>query len=65
MSKIASMEIDLVFFHGQLRGLGKPAAGEIGLIVLEKGVTGQLAHLHFPPGAAVITAGLIPAARTP
>jgi hypothetical protein len=59
------MKIDFVFFHGQLRGLRNPAAGEVGLIVLKKGVTGQLPNLHFPPDAAVFTTGLMPATRDP
>jgi hypothetical protein len=59
------MKIEFVFFHRELRGLRHPAAGEVGLVILKKGITGQLPHVYFPPGAAVFTAGLIPATRDP
>jgi hypothetical protein len=56
------MEIEFILFHSQLSRLQNPATGEIGLIMLEKGVTRQLPGLHRLPGAAVFTAGLIPVA---
>jgi hypothetical protein len=59
------MEIEFIFFHGQLRDLGDAATGEFGLIVLEKSVTGQLPGCYDPPGTAVLTAGLIPASCAP
>ena len=55
------MEIDFILLHGQLRPLREAATGEIGLIILEEGVTGHLPELDRQPGAAVFTAGLIPA----
>jgi hypothetical protein len=35
------MEIEFIFFHRQLSDLVPAAAGEIGGMVLEEGITGQ------------------------
>jgi hypothetical protein len=59
------MKIQFILFHRQVRHLGNPAAGEGGLVILEKRVTGQLMHLHLPPGPAFLTAGLIFAIHEP
>jgi hypothetical protein len=59
------MKIQFILFHRQVRHLGEAAAGKGGLEILEKRITGQLMHLHFPPDAAFLAAGLIFAAREP
>jgi hypothetical protein len=58
-----SMEIQFIFFHGQLGGLPDPATGKLRLIVGKEGVAGQLPGLDFLPGAAVLALGFIFASR--
>jgi hypothetical protein len=58
-SAFVSMKIEFILFHRQVSSLLISATGEFRLIMRKKGVTGQLPRIHFMPGAAVSTPGLI------